>query len=83
MAIIKASKMKEMGEKEIDEKVHELKLELSKEIGFSEIGTVKNPGRVREIKKTIARLLTKKTGMEKSALETKPVKKKTINTVKK
>lgn len=60
MAIIRASKMKEMDEKQIDEKVIELKLELSKEIGFSEIGTVKNPGRVSELKKTIARLLTQK-----------------------
>jgi len=65
MAIIKSSKLKEMSEKNIDEKIIELKLELSKEIGFSEIGTVKNPGRVGELKKTIARLYTAKTLIDK------------------
>lgn len=58
MAILKMAKLKEMDRKEIEEKLKELRLELSKEIGFSEIGTVKNPGRVREIKRTIARIKT-------------------------
>lgn len=60
MAIIKKKKIKEMSEKELEDKISELKLELSKEIGFAEIGTVKNPGRVGELKKTIARLHTAK-----------------------
>jgi large subunit ribosomal protein L29 len=65
MAIIKKNKLKEMSEKEIDEKINELKLELTKEIGFSEIGTVKNPGHVGELKRTIARLLTRKAYVSK------------------
>ncbi|MEM7819843.1 MAG: 50S ribosomal protein L29 [Candidatus Aenigmatarchaeota archaeon] len=59
MAIIRAKKIREMNEKELEEKIKELKLELSKEMGSSEIGgTVKNPGKIREIKKTIARIMT-------------------------
>ena len=59
MAILKSKKLREMNTKELDEKLKELKLELSKEIASSEVGgTVKNPGRIREIKKTIARILT-------------------------
>ena len=65
MAIIKKKKIKEMGEKELDEKISELRLELSKEVGFSEIGTVKNPGRVGELKKTIARLHTSRKTLNK------------------
>ncbi len=60
MAILKMKKIREMSEKELDEKLKELKLELMKEKGFSEIGTVKNPGRIKEIKRTIARILTYK-----------------------
>jgi large subunit ribosomal protein L29 len=59
MAILKAKKIHEMNEKELDEKLKELRLELSKEMASSEVGgTVKNPGRIVEIKKTIARILT-------------------------
>ncbi|MDI6720869.1 MAG: 50S ribosomal protein L29 [Candidatus Aenigmarchaeota archaeon] len=59
MAILKMKKIREMDDKEIDEKFSELKLEISKEIASSEIGgTVKNPGRIREIKRTIARIKT-------------------------
>ena len=61
MAIIKMKKMHEMNEKELDEKLSELRLELSKERASSEIGgTVKSPGRIGEIRKTIARILTEK-----------------------
>lgn len=61
MAIIKMKKMKEMNEKELDEKLRELRLELSKEKASGEVGgTVKSPGRIREMRKTIARILTVK-----------------------
>lgn len=63
MAILKSKKIRESGEKEMQEKLRELRLELSKERASSEIGTVKNPGRIRELRKTIARILTiKNTG---------------------
>lgn len=59
MAILKMRKMREMGEKELDERLKELRTELSKEKGASEVGgTVKNPGRIKEIRKTIARILS-------------------------
>ena len=59
MAIMKTKKMREMSTKELDDKLKELRLEISKEIASSEVGgTVKNPGRIREIKRTIARILT-------------------------
>ena len=50
-----------MTEKELDKKEEELRLELSKENGKINIGSVpENSGRIREIKKTIARILTRK-----------------------
>ncbi len=58
MAILKMKKIRELSEKELQERMRELKLELSKEKAASEIGTVKNPGRIREIRRTIARILT-------------------------
>lgn len=67
MAIIKKSKIKDMPQKEREEKLGELRLELAKERGFSQIGTVKNPGRVGEIRRTIARLLTAENQRKKQA----------------
>lgn len=60
MPILKTRKMHEMGDKELEDKLKEVKLELSKERGLSEIGTVKNPGRIRELRKATARILTEK-----------------------
>ena len=57
MAILKPKKLREMDEKDMNEKLKELKMELSKERASSEIGTVKNPGRIREIRRSIARAL--------------------------
>lgn len=61
MAELKTKKIRQMGEKDIETKLQELRLELAKELAASEIGTVKNPGRIGYIKKTIARILTVKT----------------------
>lgn len=61
MAILKAKKIKAMPAAEAAEKLRELRLELSKEKAASNVGgTVKNPGRVRELRRTIARLLSMK-----------------------
>ena len=66
MAIIKRKKLHEMSSKELDEKLKELRLELSKDIASSEVGgSVKSPGRIREMKRTIARILTMKKRKEK------------------
>jgi len=66
MAILKMRKARELGEKELSEKLKELCLELSKEMASSEIGgAVKNPGRIREIRRTIARIKTISTDAKK------------------
>jgi len=65
MAIIRNKKMRELGDKEMDDRLREMKLELSKERASSEIGTVKNPGRIREIRKTIAKIMTEKSKRKK------------------
>ena len=66
MAILKKKDLKEMNEKQVDEKLRELRLELTKERGSIEVGgSVKNPGKVREIRKTIAKILTKKNNTKK------------------
>lgn len=59
MAIFTTKKLREMNPKEMQEKLKELRLEFSKEIASSEVGgSVKSPGKIREIKRTIARILT-------------------------
>ena len=61
MAIIKKSDLKKMKADELDKKLVELRQELMKANAQITSGTVpENPGRVREMKKTIARLLQKK-----------------------
>lgn len=67
MAILKPRKIREMSEKDVSERLKELYLEFSKEMAASEIGgSVKNPGRIREIRKTIARLKTETAAKEKA-----------------
>ncbi len=59
MSILKPKKIREMSEKEVEDKLKELKLDLFKEAGTKEIGgSVKNPGLVRETRRTIARIKT-------------------------
>jgi len=61
MAAIRKSKMKEMSENDINQNLRELRIDLSREKATSEIGgSMKSPGKVKEIKRTIARLLTRK-----------------------
>jgi len=58
--------MKSMSRKDLTERKKELELELMKERAMSEVaGSVKNPGRIRHVRHTIARintLLNKKGG---------------------
>ena len=59
MAIIKKREMKALGKPEIEKKMGELKLELAKEMASAFVGgSVKNPGKIREMKRTIARMKT-------------------------
>ena len=59
MAIIKKKQLREMATSDLINRYTELKLELSKERGQIYVGgTPTNPGRVGEIRKTIAKILT-------------------------
>ena len=61
MAILKKAEIKQMPANLINEKINDLKKELIKLNAQVATGTrPENPGRIREIKRTIARLLTKK-----------------------
>lgn len=69
MAILKKKQLKEMSHVDLVNRLNELRLELIKEKGQIAIGgSPSNIGRVNEIKKTIAKILTelKKRG-EKTA----------------
>lgn len=54
----KMKELRELSDENLKKKIYETRLELSKDIGASEIGTVKNPGRIRSLKRDIARMLT-------------------------
>lgn len=59
MAIIKKKQIKEMSHDDLVNRLSEMKLELSKDRGQIAIGgSPSNPGRVKEVKKTIAKILT-------------------------
>ncbi|MFQ5648102.1 MAG: 50S ribosomal protein L29 [Candidatus Aenigmatarchaeota archaeon] len=59
MAILRPKGIRKLSDKELNEKLNELQLELSKERANIEIGaTVSSPGRIREIRRTIARIQT-------------------------
>ncbi len=72
MALIKINELKQMDEKTLENKIEELRKELIKVNAKVAIGTsVENPGKIREIKKTIARILT----ISKEKTKEKDVKK--------
>jgi len=59
LAILKIKQVRELKPEDILKKISELKLELVKELGSVKMGRpVKNPGRIRELKRTVARLET-------------------------
>lgn len=59
MAIYRASEVHKMSPKEREEKLNELRAELLREQGVKAAGGApKNPGRIRALRKTIARILT-------------------------
>jgi len=61
MAIIRKNELAQMNEKALDDKMVELKKELIKINAQVAIGTVpENPGKIKEIKITIARIYTLK-----------------------
>ena len=59
MAILRSKEIWEMEIDEIQEKLIELKAELNKDISkAAAAGVIDNPGQIRELKRTIARVLT-------------------------
>lgn len=58
MAIVKTRDLKNMNKKDLEKKLEELELELSKERASASIGTAKSPGKIREIRRAIARIKT-------------------------
>ncbi|MCS7106146.1 MAG: 50S ribosomal protein L29 [Candidatus Aenigmarchaeota archaeon] len=59
MAELKAKQLREMKLEDLNKKLSELRLELMKEIANAKLGRpVKNPGKIRKLKRAIARILT-------------------------
>lgn len=59
MALLRKKEMKAMAPKDMPKKIEELRLEIAKEKAQISVGAApKNTGKLREMKKTIARLLT-------------------------
>lgn len=59
MAILKPKEIRKLAPKDLDKRLNELQLELAKERANINIGaSVSSPGRLREIRKTIARIRT-------------------------
>lgn len=66
MVILRTKEIRKLDTKELDKRIEDLKLELSKERANAHIGaSVSSPGRIKEIKKTIARILTIKNQQSK------------------
>lgn len=83
MAIISKNDFKQLNEAQLGDKLSDLKQELMKIKTQISTGTVpENPGRVSEVKKTIARIITVLSLKNKQKLEKKEVKKE-VKTVKK
>lgn len=59
LPVLKVKQIKEMKPEDLNKKIYELKLELVKELGNVKMGRpVKNPGKIRVLKKSISRILT-------------------------
>ena len=58
MAIIKKKQLKIMSQEDLNKRINEIRLDLSKEAASIAVGMPKNPGKVREMKRTLARILT-------------------------
>ena len=59
MAIIKLNEIKQMNEKALEDKLNELRNELISINAQVAMGTLpENPGKIKEIKRTVAKILT-------------------------
>ncbi|HUK39185.1 MAG TPA: 50S ribosomal protein L29 [Methanomicrobiales archaeon] len=67
MAIFRAKEVHQLSDVELQENMQKLKMELLQKYGkVSAGGAAENPGRIREIRRTIARILTEQ-GTRKKA----------------
>jgi len=58
---VKIQEIRKMKPENLDKKLSELRLELSKELGSVKMGrAVKNPGKIKQMRKSIAQILTVK-----------------------
>ncbi len=74
MAIVRVKEARELSPDLLEKKIEELSLELNTERGtVASGGKASNPGRIKEMRRTIARMLTIKKEKEKGA---KPAEKK-------
>jgi len=68
MAILRSEEIRDMSKEEIDEKTFELRSELLREKSkIAAGGVADNPGRIKEIRRTIARIMTIKKESEGAA----------------
>lgn len=78
---MKTQEIRKMKAEDLDKKLSELHLELSKELGSVKMGrAVKNPGKIKELRRSIARIMTVKRELKvkpKTKSKTKPEKSKT------
>lgn len=59
MAILRPSEIRDMSIEEMKAKLRELRAELARERAIAAAGgSLENPGRIRELRRTIARILT-------------------------
>ncbi|MCX8197164.1 MAG: 50S ribosomal protein L29 [Candidatus Micrarchaeota archaeon] len=86
MAIIKKSKLREFSDAELSKKLIELQKELNAERGLlASGGRTSNPGKIRQLKITIARILTimheRKLGIKRKNAEGEASAKKEVKAV--
>ncbi len=59
MPILRVKEIREMKQEDLDKRLSELRLELMKEIGNVKMGKAsKNTGKIKQLKKAIAKVLT-------------------------
>ena len=59
MAILRSKQIRDMNADEQKKKMNDIRLELAKELGKINVGSpADNPGKIKAMKKTIARMLT-------------------------
>ncbi len=59
MAIVRAKEIREMSDDQVEKQLKDLRSELLKERAITSTGGApENPGRIRELRRTIARILT-------------------------